>query len=99
MTVCAYASLWRQYKWKRPAMPIEEGSRGNDGQRAATIEPPAQPQQGQTRWMGDPAGLDSALLIKCELFAQEEILGRERVFGSHSKQQEAGQIGEQVQPE
>jgi hypothetical protein len=32
--------------------------------------------------MGDPAGLDSVLLVETELFAKEEILGRERASGS-----------------
>jgi hypothetical protein len=31
---------------------------------------------------GGSAGPDSALLVECELFAQEEILSRERVFSS-----------------
>jgi hypothetical protein len=32
--------------------------------------------------MGRPAGPDFAFLVKRELFAQEEILGRKRAFGS-----------------
>jgi hypothetical protein len=32
--------------------------------------------------MGGPSGLDFALLVKRELFAQDEILGRERAFSS-----------------
>jgi hypothetical protein len=55
---------------------------GVDCQRASPIEQAAQPEQGETRWMGDPAGLDSTFLIEHELFAQEEILSRERAFGS-----------------
>jgi hypothetical protein len=41
-----------------------------------------EPQEGQAGWMGDTSGLDSALLVERELFAQEEILGRERAFRS-----------------
>jgi hypothetical protein len=52
----------------------------------------------KTRWTGDPAELDSALLIETELFAKEEILGRERASGSQPEKQEAEQIGKQVQP-
>ena len=64
------------------AVPTDEGFGRHDGQRAAPIEPAAEPQEGQACWMGGPAGLDSAFLVERELFAQEEILGRERAFGS-----------------
>jgi hypothetical protein len=35
-----------------------------------------------TCWLGGPSGFDPALLIERELFAQEEILGCKRAFGS-----------------
>jgi hypothetical protein len=47
--------------------------------------------------MGSSAGLDPALLIEPELFAQEEILGRERAFRSKTENQEAKQIGNEAQ--
>ena len=72
---------------------------GYDCQRAAPIEQAAQPQEGQARWMGDSARLDSAFLVKRELLAQEEILRRERAFGSYPEKQEAEQIAKEVQPE
>jgi hypothetical protein len=48
--------------------------------------------------MGGPAGPDSAFLVERELFAQEEILGRERTFRSETENQKAEQIGKKVQP-
>ena len=48
--------------------------------------------------MGSPAGPDSALLVERELFAQEEILGRERTFRAQTENQKAEQIGKKVQP-
>jgi len=48
--------------------------------------------------MGGPAGPDSAFLAERELFAQEEILGRERTFRSETENQKAEQIGKKVQP-
>src|SRR5271170_5898031 len=48
--------------------------------------------------MGGPAGPDSALLVERELFAQEEILGRERSYRSETENQKAEQIGKKVQP-
>ena len=48
--------------------------------------------------MGSSAGLDPALLIEPELFAQEEILGGELSFGSQAEGQQAKQIGKGVQP-
>jgi hypothetical protein len=48
--------------------------------------------------MGGPAGPDSAFLVEGELFAQEEILGRERSFRSETEHQKAEQIGKKVQP-
>ena len=64
------------------AVPGDEGFRRHDNQCAAPIEPAAEPQKGQARWMGGPAGLDFAFLVERELFAQEEILGRERAIRS-----------------
>jgi hypothetical protein len=49
-------------------------------------------------WMGGPAGSDFAFLVERELFAQEEILGRERALRSETEHQKAEQIGKQVQP-
>ena len=64
------------------AVPTDEGSARHDRERAAPIEPAAEPQESQTCWIGGPSGFDSALLTERELFAQEEILGRERASGS-----------------
>jgi hypothetical protein len=64
------------------AVLTDKGSGSYDCQRASPIEPTAQPEQGEARWMGDPAELDSTFLVAGELFAQEEILSRERAFGS-----------------
>jgi hypothetical protein len=63
-------------------VPADEGFGRHDGQCTSPIEPAAEPQEGQAGWMGGPAGPDFAFRIECELFAQEEILGRERAFGS-----------------
>ena len=64
------------------AVPTNESSRGHDGQSAVPIEPAAQPQQVQSRWIGDPAGRDSALLVERDLFAQEQVLGGKQGSGS-----------------
>src|SRR5580700_9137780 len=40
-------------------------------------------------WMGGPAGPDSPFLVERELFAHEEILGRERTFRSETDNQKA----------
>jgi hypothetical protein len=48
--------------------------------------------------MGGPAGPDAAFLVERELFAQKEILGRERTFRSETEHQKAEQIGKKVQP-
>ena len=48
--------------------------------------------------MGGTSGLDSALLVERELFAQEEILGCERAFRSQTENQKAEQISKEVQP-
>ena len=58
------------------AGPSDKGSGSYSCQRASPIEQAAQPQQGQARWMGDPAGLDSAFAIEAELSSQEEVLSR-----------------------
>jgi hypothetical protein len=47
---------------------------------------------------GGPARPDFSILVECELFAQEEILGRERAFRPETEYQKAEQIGEEVQP-
>jgi hypothetical protein len=47
---------------------------------------------------GNPAGPDSAFRVERELFAQEEILGRERTSRSETENQKAEQIGKKVQP-
>ena len=64
------------------AVPTNEGSGRHDRHRAASIEPAAEPQESQARWVGGPAGPDLALLVERELFSQEEILRRERAFRS-----------------
>jgi len=81
------------------AVPMDEGSRRHDGQSAAPIETAAEPQQGQARRLGGPAGLDSALLVDGELLAQEEILRCKRAPGTQTEDQKAEQIAKQVQPE
>ena len=48
--------------------------------------------------MVDPSRPDYAFLVERKLFAQKEILSRERAFGSYPEKQEAEQIGKQVQP-
>jgi len=65
-----------------PCGAADEGFGRQDRQCAAPIESADKPQEGQARWMGGPSEPDSALLVECELFAQEEILGRERPFSS-----------------
>jgi hypothetical protein len=62
------------------AAPTDEGLGRHDRQCASPIEPAAEPQESQAGWMGDPSGFDFALLVERELFAQQEILGRERAF-------------------
>ena len=64
------------------AVPADEGSGRHDGQCVSPVEPATEPQQGQARWIGGPSGRDFAFLAEGELFAQEEILGRERAFRS-----------------
>ena len=64
------------------AVPTDEGFRRHDRQRAAPIEPAAEPQEGQACWMAGPLGFDSAFQVERELFAQEEILCRERAIRS-----------------
>ena len=61
---------------------FDEGLGRHDSQCALPIEPAAEPQKSQAGWRGGPSGLHFALLVERELFAQEEILGRERAFGS-----------------
>jgi hypothetical protein len=46
--------------------------------------------------MLDSAGLDPALPIEAELFAREEILGRERAYRARTENQELHQIGKQL---
>src|SRR5271170_2485563 len=59
------------------AVPTDEGFGPHDHQCDSPIEPIAEPNEGQAGWMGGPSGLDSALLVDRELFAQEKILGCE----------------------
>jgi hypothetical protein len=66
----------------------DEGSRRYERQHPFPIEPAAEPKKGQASWMGNSAGLDPALLIEPELFAQEEILARERASRSETENQE-----------
>jgi hypothetical protein len=47
--------------------------------------------------MVDPSRPDYAFLVERKLFAQKEILSRERAFGSYPEKQEAEQIGKEVQ--
>jgi len=49
------------------------------------IEPAAKPQEAQACLIGGPARLDAAFLVERELFAQEEILGRERTVSPQSE--------------
>ena len=79
------------------AVPTDEGSGRHDRQRAFPIEPAAEPHERQACWMGDPARPDSAFPVECELFAQEEILCRERAFRPYTENQKTQQIGKEVQ--
>jgi len=64
------------------ALPADEGSRRHHRQCPAPIEPTAEQYQGHLCWRGSSAGSDTAFLVEPELFAQEQILRRERAFGS-----------------
>ena len=69
-------------KLETVAVPTDESFGCNDGQGVSPIKPATEPHQRQARWTVDPSRPDFALLIEPELFAQEEILGRERAFRS-----------------
>src|SRR5208282_3153807 len=64
------------------ALPTDEGSGRHHRQCAAPIKPTAEQYQGHLCWRRSSAGFDFAFLIEPELFAQEQILRRERAFGS-----------------
>jgi hypothetical protein len=78
----SYWHFRRQKSWKPLRCQPTKVLGVTDRQCASPIEPAAGPQKSQAGWMGGPSGLDFALLVERELFAQEEILGRERAFGS-----------------
>jgi hypothetical protein len=80
------------------AVPSNESFRPHDGQGVSPIKPPTEPHQRQAHGAVDPSRPDFAFLIETELFAQEEILGGQRSFGPKTKEQQAEQIGKQVQP-
>src|ERR1035441_4143267 len=63
-------------------LPTDEGSGRHHRQCPAPIEPTAEQYQGHLCWRGSSAGSDTAFLVEPELFAQEQILRRERAFGS-----------------
>ena len=66
------------------------GSQGlgpHHGQSIVPIESAAEQYQSQARRIVGTSGLDRALLIERQLFAQEQILGRERSSGAQAETQ------------
>jgi hypothetical protein len=59
-------------------MPAEQGRWLHNDESLSPVEPTAEPSEGETGGSGSTPGYDVALLIESELFAEKEILRRER---------------------
>ncbi len=70
------------------AMPAEQGGWLHNDKGLPPVEPPTEPGQGETGGIGGAPRRDVALLIECQLFAEKEILRRERRRGAQTDAQE-----------
>ncbi len=80
------------------AVPADKGFGRHHGQCVSPIEPPTEPDERQAGWIVGSSGLDFAFPIEGELFAQKEILSRERAFRSQAESNQAEQIAEDGEP-
>jgi len=63
-------------------VPGDEGPGPHEGQCVLPVKPATQQHQRQPGQIVGTPGLDFALLIECQLLAQEQILGRQRGSGA-----------------
>src|SRR5208337_2800077 len=80
------------------AVPGDQGPRPHHNQSVSPIEPAAQQQQRQAGRIVSTSRLDLAFLIKGELLAQEQILGRKRGSEAQAETQKVDQITKHPEP-
>jgi hypothetical protein len=79
------------------AVPAGQGLRLHDAQDLPRVEPAREPDQSEARRVGGTPGRGLTLLIQRELFAQEEIFGRECRTGVQAEEQQAHRITHQCE--
>jgi hypothetical protein len=75
-------------------MPVDERCGLHNGEGLAPVKTAREPDQGQAGSISGASGLDMALLVQGELFAQEKVFRCEYRSWTQTEAQETGDINE-----
>ena len=81
------------------AVPASEGPGPHDGQCVSPVTPATKQDQRQTSWIIDSSRPNFTFLIERELFAQEQILGRQRGLRSEAEGHQVEEIAKIKMPD